>query len=305
MAIVEERALLATREIPLDARHGLARMLPRLAMEAAGLLQSCSLRKADCLGVSLSLPSLVDFAAGRIVSANDKYPDAVDLDLQAWCEDAFGLSLVIENDARAALLGESFCGAAEGAMDVLMLTLGTGIGSAVLVGGKPFRTTQAQGGNLGGHIPVAVRGRRCTCGAIGCMEAEASSWALPLIAAEWPGFSRSALARAPRIDFEALFDCAQAKDEVAGEIVEHCLRVWSVGVVGLVHAYGPELVVLGGGVMHNADAILPALSAYVDRHAWTPSGAVRIVPARLGNHAPLHAAIPLLQDFLRGAGDEQ
>ena len=298
IAVVQDRRLLAVNDVALDALEGLGPLLPRLREETLALLRGCSLQTLDCLGVSLSLPSLVDFRQGRVVSANDKYPDAVTTDLRAWSEQAFQLPIAIENDARAALMGEHVCGAAEGAADVLMLTLGTGIGSAVLVGGKPFRTAQAQGGNLGGHIPVSLNGRRCTCGAIGCMEAEASSWALPQVVAAWPAIETSRLAGVRPLDFRGLFACANDGDPVAREIVRHCVHVWAVGVVGLVHAYGPELVVLGGGVMQNAAAILPELRAYVHRHAWMPSGAVRIEAATLGNHAPLYAAVPLLEDFL-------
>ncbi len=293
--------LLAVRDIELEATNGLARMLPELRAQALELLAAHSLGPQDCLGVAVSLPSLVEFRSGRIVSTNDKYPDATTLALGDWCRESFGLPLAVENDARAALMGEYTCGAAEGASDVLMLTLGTGIGSAVLVGGRPFRTGQAQGGNLGGHIPVALDGRACTCGAIGCMEAEASSWALPLIVAGWEGVATSSLAKIAVVNFQILFEHARSGDLIAQAIARHCMHVWSVGLVGLIHAYGPELVVLGGGIMRNAAEILPPLEEYVQAHAWTPSGRVRITPALLGNHASLYGAIPLLHEFLHGA----
>lgn len=300
VAIVEDRSLLAVRSINLEATDGLAALLPTLRTAARELLAVCSLETTSCLGVSLSLPSLVDFSAGRVVSCNDKYPDAPELDLQAWCRSTFNLPLAIENDARAALAGEHFCGAAEGASHVLMLTLGTGIGSAMLVDGHPYRTSQSQGGNLGGHIPLAINGRRCTCGAIGCMEAEASTWALPQIVRAWPGIKASPLASAPFVDFRLLIKMAEAGDISARDILSHCIHIWSVGTVGLIHAYGPEIVVFGGGVMKRADLILPTLTEYVHRHAWTPSGPVKIVPAALGNHAALHAAVPLLQNLIHG-----
>lgn len=306
IGLVEDRSLLAVRDIALDATAGLARILPALRAHALELLAAHSLRPEECLGVSVSLPSLVDFASGRIVSTNNKYPDATTIDLRTWCKDSFGLPLAVENDARAALMGEHSCGAAEGASDALMLTLGTGIGAAVLVGGKPFRTGQAQGGNLGGHIPVSLHGRACTCGAIGCMEAEASSWALPLIVAGWNEVDASSLVKIPGVNFEAinfeiLFQHARSGDAIAQAIAQHCIHVWSVGIVGLIHAYGPELIVMGGGIMRNAAEILPPLEAYVHAHAWTPSGRVRITPALLGNYAPLYGAIPLLEDLLPGA----
>ncbi len=297
VAIVYERSLLAVTEIVLNATEGLAALLPRLRRAALDLLDFCALKPSDCLGVAISLPCLVDFRAARIVSTNDKYPDAPSLDLQAWCHSAFSLPLAIENDARAALLGEHYAGAAQGFSDVLMLTLGTGIGAAMLANGTPYRTRQPQGGNLGGHIPVSLHGRPCTCGAIGCMEAEASTWALPSILREWPNAAASSLHATRVLDFATLFQHAREGDAIAKQIAGHCIHVWAAGTVGLVHAYGPELVIFGGGVIKNAELILPTLTEYVHRHAWTPSGAVAVLPAALGSHASLHAAIPLLQEL--------
>ncbi len=300
VAIVQDRTLLAVKDQPVAARPGLSTLLPLIEKTIRELLATCALRPSDCSGLVLTLPSLVDFRSARIVSTNDKYPDACTVDLHGWCATQFGLPLAVENDARAALMGEHFCGAGEGHADVLLLTLGTGIGSALLIDGAPFRTRHVQGGNLGGHIPVALHGRRCTCGAMGCMEAEASSWSLPAIIAEWPQYESSSLCGLADIGFSKLFQHAEAGDLVANEIAGHCIHVWSVGTVGLIHAYGPEMVIFGGGIMGSADRILPSIRSYVTKHAWIPSGPVRIVPAMLGNHAALHGAVPILREFLEG-----
>lgn len=299
-AVVEDSSLLAARDVPVESKQGLAAVLPLIHSTILELVDASSVTLSDCLGLAFSLPSLVDFKRGRIASTNDKYADALSVDLRGWCRNHLGLPLAIENDARAALLGEHLCGAAAGCSDVLLLTIGTGIGSALLIDGRPFRTRSLQGGNLGGHIPVSLNGRQCTCGAIGCMEAEASSWSLPTIVADWPGVDASALNGLASINFKELFLCANAGDAVAQQIIDHCIHVWSVGTVGLVHAYGPERIVFGGSVMSRADRILPHIAAYVNQHAWTPSGEVSIVPAALGNHAALYGAIPMLHEFLQG-----
>lgn len=296
VGVVRENMLLASCHIDVEAAHGLSSILPHLRETALALVQRQELCIADLLGVSLSVPSLVDFYAGRVVSANDKYPDATQIDLQRWSQEAFGLPLVVENDARAALLGEVSAGAARGRKDVLMLTLGTGVGSALLAGGKPFRTAQPQAGNLGGHIPIRLDGRRCSCGAFGCVESEASGWALPLIAREIPAFSESSLAQVSKLDFATVFAHSDAGDAVAMQVIRHCLHVWSMAIVGLVHAYGPQIVVIGGGVAARND-LVPTLSQYVQRYAWAPAGPVEIVVASLGNLAPLHAAVALLEEF--------
>jgi glucokinase len=298
VGIVSEAALLVARDIDVEAAHELASLLPKLRECSLDLLREVKLDVSDCMGISLSLPSLVDFYAGRVVSANNKYPDATNIDLRQWVKETFGLPLVLENDARAALLGEACAGAARGYKDVVMMTLGTGVGSAVLAKGMPFRTAQPQGGNLGGHIPVRLDGRQCSCGAFGCVESEASGWALPLVAQELAGFSESTLAQEPKLDFRAAFAHSDKGDTVAVKLIQHCLHVWSMGAVGLVHTFGPQVIVVGGGVSARAE-VTAAIAEYVQRYAWAPAGPVKVVPAQLGNLAPMYSALPLLDEFAR------
>jgi glucokinase len=193
-----------------------------------------------------------------------------------------------------ALLGEWYGGAAQGCDDVVMVTLGTGVGGAAMIGGRLLRGRHLQAGCMGGHIPARFDGRTCTCGAIGCVEAEASGWALPAICREWPGFAASALSASKTLNFAALFEAARAQDRVAREIRDRCLQVWGAGLVGLVHAYDPEMIVVGGAVMGSAGEIIPALSERVANHSCSPWGTVAGVPARLANHAALLGAVPLL-----------
>jgi len=302
VGVLCEKTLLTACEIPVEATKGLNVLLPRLRNASESLLRKQELEFRDCIGITLSLPSLVDFRSQRIVSANDKYPDAPAIDMHKWAQQTMGLPLVLENDARAALLGEWTAGAAQGCQDVVMLTLGTGVGCAVLANGTPFRTRQPQGGNLGGHIPVRLNGRRCSCGAFGCMESESSGWALPLIAAAMPCFEKSILAREAKLDFATVFTYSDAGDPVASALIEHCVHVWSLGAVGLVHVYGPERIVFGGGVLARAQDLLPRIKAYIAAHAWAPGGAVDVVAAALGNQAPLYASIALLDEFDRVQG---
>jgi glucokinase len=296
LAIIEGEKLLASRAVPLDSAQPLRPALDLFARVIRNLLVELKMNAAECEGVGLGFCGLADARIGRVVSTNKKYEDAPSIDFEAWSQREFGLRFAIENDARMALLGEWHAGAARGCDNIVMITLGTGIGGAAMIEGKLLRGKHAQAGCLGGHLPAKVGGRQCTCGAIGCLEAEASGWALPLMAREWTGFAASPLAQAEQIDFRTVFDLADAGDRVAGEIREYCLKVWAVGAVGLIHAYDPELIVIGGGVMRRAEIILPHIQAYVKARAWTPWGKVKVVAAQLGNDAGLFGAIPLLAE---------
>jgi glucokinase len=178
-----------------------------------------------------------------------------------------------------------------------MVLLGTGIGTAVLLNGKPLRGLRNQAGSLGGHLPVRLHGRRCTCGGIGCAEAEASTWALGMVCREWVDFPQSALAQSGAIDFRALFAAIDAGDRIAKGVFAHCMDVWGALAVGITHAYSPQVIILGGGVLARANDILPGLQARLNRDAWTPGGAVTIKASALGASAALRAAIPLLREI--------
>jgi len=294
--LVEDLTILAHQTLDTDRAKSLSGVLPRIAESFRELIQSRSLTLSDFAGLAVGFAGIVDSRIGQILATNDKYADAKEIDLSAWSRDSFGLPLRIENDARMALLGEFHGGAARGFTNIVMMTLGTGIGGAAMVEGRLLRGKHAQAGCLGGHFTVLFTGRRCNCGAIGCAEAEASGWSLPNIVNDWPGASESALAMRAEIGFKQLFEHAAQRDKVAMAVRDRCLNVWAADAVTLVHAYDPEIVVIGGGVMESAEAIIPYIESYVVEHSWTPWGKVRVRAAELGNNAALVGAIPLLSE---------
>jgi len=102
------------------------------------------------------------------------------------------------------------------------------------------------------------------------------------------------LSRYSNVGFKELFEEAASGDKVAVAIRDRCLNIWAATAVGLVHAYDPEMIVIGGGVMNSADVIIPYLESYVHKYAWTPWGKVQVCAAELGNNAVLMGAVPLL-----------
>jgi glucokinase len=295
--IVRDRDLIARRDLRVSPSN-FRQLLPDLETMVSNALVDAGIGMHECAGIAFGFPGIVDSRNGTVIATNAKFNDAVDIDLPAWARSAFDLPSLVENDARLALLGEQYCGAAEGAEDVVFVALGTGIGAAAMLGGKPLRGRYDQAGCLGGHLPVVLGGRRCTCGNLGCAEAEASTWALPLICQNWDGFEGSKLASAAEIDFACLFSAADEGDRVAKEVLQRCYLVWASLAVALMHAYSPEVLLFGGGVLVRGNDILPPICAHVHRHAWSPRGSVQIKVSALGSAAPLHGAIPLLKELL-------
>ena len=298
-AVVEDRTLVVSERIALRESTNLSCVLPRVSECLKRLLQDCGMQASECSGVAVSFCGIVSPHPAQILSTLGKYVDGPGLDLPLWAKNAFGIPIVIENDARMALLGEWYAGSVQGFEDAVMMTLGTGIGGAAMVGGRLLRGKHFQAGCLGGHLTVAYGGRQCKCGNIGCAEAEASTWALPAICREWPGFESSSLARENVIDFAVLFRHAKAGDRVACEVRDRCLRVWSSCAVSMAHAYSPEVIALGGGVMESASEILPVIEPWVHEHVWSPWGLVQVRRAKLGEKAALLGAVPLLQTILQ------
>jgi glucokinase len=296
IGVVRGDRVLARAIEPAHSKRGLAPRLPVLKAAWLRLLEKAKLRLEDCAGVSVAFPSLVDPATGRVLAEYGKYADAPDLDLRAWARAELGLPLAIENDARMACIGEWRAGAGQGTDNLVMMTLGTGLGTAAIMEGRVVRGRHGQAGVLGGHLTVQCGGRLCSCGNLGCAEAEASTAFLGDMVVRMPAWDFSSLRQAATLNFGLVFRHAAAGDPCAVALRDHSLQVWSSLAVNLIHAYDPELVILGGGIMAHAATILPAVQAHVRQHAHTPWGQVRVVASALADDAALVAGQWLVRE---------
>jgi len=251
-------------------------------------------------GIAVGFPGVVDIVDQRILSTpKGKYEDAVGFDIAAWIHNKLGLDLVLENDARMALIGEWRHGAGRGTSDLVMVTLGSGLGTGVITGGRILRGAHGRGGILGGHITARYGGALCACGNRGCAEAEASTTALDRLITEIPDCASSRL-RNGDFDYRDIVQLAGAGDPCAEQLIEHTLEVWTAFIVNLLHAYDPERVVLGGGISEHHPSLLDALRDSIDlvlaQVTWTPAEPVEIVPSALGDDAALLAAHVLFDE---------
>jgi glucokinase len=294
--IVENGRVLAHDSIPSLSEHGLAPRLPDLAKALRGICRTANMPLEACTGISMSVPSIVDVATGRILAEYGRFRDMPTLDLRAWAAREFDKPMALENDARMACIGEWRSGAGRGCDNMVMITLGTGLGVSAVMEGRLVRGKHGQAGILGGHVTVRYGGHPCGCGNIGCAEAEASTKVLEEFARAHPAFAGSTLSTEPLLDFAAVFRHAAAGDPCALSVRDHSLLVWSSLAVSLIHAYDPEMIVLGGGIMASADVILPAVRTHVHRYAHTPWGKVNVVQTSLGDTAALVAGEWLLEE---------
>lgn len=290
IGLLKSGQLINRSEITAQSASGLETQLPELEKAIDKMLQVNQLSAADVLGIGFSFAGLVDSSKNRILSTNQKYEDAPGIDLVGWAKDRWSWPLFAQNDARMALLGEWQTGAGTSCSDLVMVTIGTGIGSAVLIDGILLKGKHFQAGNLGGHFVVNHHGSVCTCGNIGCVEAEASTWRLPSLLKEHPGFNSSSIKKEEVLDFKALFYHAGIRDKVAMEVLDHCISVWSAGIITMIHAFDPEMIILSGGIMKSSDVFLPILQEKINNLAWTPWGKVKLVEAKFPDSAALYGA---------------
>lgn len=286
VGLVRDGKTIHASSMPANAHEGLAKQLPHVE---AAIRQSCEksgVELSDCAGVGIAFPGIVDPRANRIISSpKDKYDDGATIDLNEWSQRTLGIVARVENDAHAALLGEWQFGAGRGVANFVMVTLGTGIGTSVLIDGRPLRGKHHQAGVLGGHLIVEPNGRKCICGARGCLETQCGSWAIPEIARAEADFATSELSKQPAIDYATIFRLAASGDPLAVRLRDRALNWWSALLVTLIHSFDPERIVIGGGIMRSADLIIPHVQRFIDANAWTPCARVLAMPASLGDDA--------------------
>lgn len=292
IGLLEDQTLLDKRVVSARSIEGIAAHLGLIDQAIEELVNKQG--GVELEGIALAFPGIVDPMAKKVLATNKKYEDASSVDLVAYYKEKWNAPFFMDNDARMAAVGEWKYGAGKGYDDLVMVTLGTGVGTAVVMHGKLMRGKHFQAGCLGGHFVVNFEGRQCSCGNIGCVEAEASSWNIEASARNHPGLAESTLP-SRGIDFHEIFKAAAQGDRVAKELREHCLEVWAAGVISYIHAYDPEIVILGGGILNSADDIIPFIQKKVQQQAWTPWGQVLVKKAAFQNFGGVIGSVHSLQ----------
>ena len=290
LGLVADSLVVAMKVIESCPTRSIAGTVEIIALCFESLCQEAGWLISDCEAMLLALPVIVSPHTNRVTATFGKFDDSVGFEFEHWAQQRLGLRLMLENDARAAVLGEWSHGAGKGVENLVMVTLGTGIGTAVICEGSPLRGRNGMAGILGGHTITHFGGAKCGCGAEGCLEAQISSRAMVDFARGQPDFDSSPLARERVLDYEAISRHAAEGDPLALKIWQRALEGWAALLINLIHGYDPERIVIGGGIMSNSDAILPRLQSIVGRQATQPFGSVEIVSSKLGDSAALLGA---------------
>lgn len=233
-------------------------------------------------GVGIGTPGIVDAAQRTVLGGAENIQGWENISLADEIEAATSLSTRVNNDANLMGLGETRYGAAQGCSDVVFLTIGTGIGGAVIIGGKLFGGYANRGTEIG-HIPLIADGETCACGSVGCLEHYASAAAL---VRRFTERCEKAHLSYSQIDGELIMSLAKQEDPLAVETLrEHCSWLGR-GIAGLINIFSPQKIVLGGGLSEAGEYYISRVRQEAFRHA-IPACSVNteIVQACLGNRA--------------------
>ncbi|HEX6819202.1 MAG TPA: ROK family protein [Ktedonobacterales bacterium] len=299
VGVATRDSLLSVRRMTTDAAGGADDVVKRIAAALRQVQSDLGFADRRLAGVGLSTPGPLDIARGIVHFTGNlhwvNYPVADRLSAELG-----GVRVLIDDDANCAGAGEAAFGAGKGVRDLIYLTLSTGIGGAILIDGHIYRGHQDIAGEVG-HMTVVPDGPACTCGNYGCLEAVASGTAIglrgsqlllqersPALAALVQEYPQAAMA-------ELVFRAARQHDPACTEVIQQVAKYLGIGLANLVQVLNPQMIVLGGGVMHNAELLIPLTVAEMNQHLFKIlRGAVAVVPAKLGDESGLWGALQLI-----------
>ena len=270
-------------------------------------LEAARAARPGVAAAGLGIPCTIDRKRGLAITAVNL--PIVDVPVRDLMKERIGLPVYIDNDANVAAIAEHRFGVARGAQNVVMLTIGTGIGGGLIIGGKVYRGSTGAGAELG-HMVVDLDGPRCqgNCPNHGCIEAVASGTALAREgreAAERAPDSMlgRAVAESGEVTGKTVTDAALAGDETAREVVALIGRRLGVAFSSYANIFEPDVIVVGGGVMAAGDLLLdPARQELRDR-ALPPMNGTPVAAAQLGPEAGMIGAAAMAMIELEEAED--
>ncbi len=255
----------------------------------------------DVKRVGLASPGVIDGENGVVVRWGNYHWE--DRPLAKDLSSAIGIEVRIVNDANAAAYGEYAFGAAKAYKNNILITLGTGVGSGIIIGGKLFEGTAGAGAEAG-HMVIQVGGVPCGCGRRGCFEQYASASALirdtkrAMFEDKESLLWKYAGGDPEKVDGKTAFDAAKAGDPAAQTVIKNYIMYLGEGIVNLVNIFRPEAVIVGGGVCNQGEYLLAPLRKYVAEKLYIGCDIVPLTinRAALGNDAGIYGALALAMD---------
>lgn len=291
--VKKDGSLVCKKSVKTQAEKGFEAIMNAMSGCILSLLRENGISLSDVEGIGIGSPGSINSRDGVVIYTNNIRLE--NAPMAATLRKAIDKPVFVSNDANCAALGESIAGGARGIENVLMITLGTGVGGGVILNGKIFDGYNGTGAELG-HTVIRTGGEKCTCGRRGCWEAYASATAvIRQTKAAIARHPESLMAKATDVSGRTAFEAAKKGDRAGKAVVKRYLNYVAEGIVDMINIFRPEVVLLGGGISHEGDYILKPIQRHINRYSY---GAAYVKPpviklATLGNDAGIIGAAML------------
>ena len=268
-------------------------ILPDVADALKKKMEEKAIRASQLSGIGIGIPAPVD---GDGVVQNTANLGWGYKEVRREMEELTGMKVAAGNDANVAALGEMWLGAGKGHKDLIMVTLGTGVGGGVIVNGQPLTGAHGAGGEIG-HLCVNYEEEEhCGCGKQGCLEQYASATGIARLARKRLAAddTASVLRDKETIDAKAVFDALKEGDRLSEEIVEEFGRYLGYAMANLAAVTDPSVIVIGGGVSKAGSILLGYIEKYFAEKVFFANKETKFVLAKLGNDAGICGAARLI-----------
>jgi glucokinase len=293
-AVTSEGSIMEKQTLATEVDQGVDHVVGRIA-DVIKRLSAALTSNTTIAGIGLGIPGQIDTEKGILINSPN-LPDFNNIDVPARLTSYVNLPIVWDNDANLAALGEFIYGAGKQVSEMMLITLGTGIGSGLILRGEIYHGCKGFGGEFG-HLTINPQGPACNCGSQGCVEAYAGTQGIIRTFREIiQAGTESILQEKINNDLtpKHISDAANKGDKAALETFNRIGFYLGVGLAGVVNLLNPAMIVVGGGIAKAGNLILEPVQKTVKQYSLIgPGKIIQIVPAQLGNTAGLIGAAHL------------
>ena len=295
----QEGAMLSKWEIPTNISDNGSHILPDIAAAIRGYIEENNIAFDSLIGIGIGVPGPV--TPDGIVNKCINLGWGV-FNIEKTLSDLTGLPVKAGNDATVATLGECWVGGGAGCKNMVMATLGTGVGGGIVVDGRVIHGSTGAGGEIGHMVLNRNETERCGCGKRGCVEQYCSATGIVRIAKQFLAAREdaSSLRDLENLTCKDIFDAAAAGDTLAAEILEQVYAYMGEFLANICNVVNPECVVLGGGVSKAGAPLLEGVQRHFGKFVFHAAANVRFALATLGNDAGAYGAFQLVKENYHG-----
>lgn len=295
-AVVDDsKKIIATAKVKTNMPRPAEDIVEDMIKTAEAACKSAGITVDDVDSIGVGSPGAIDPVNGVVCYANNL--GFYNVPMKKMFEERTGKPFYIENDANAAAYGEYIAGAGKGTNDFIAITLGTGVGGGVIIGGKIFAGSNYAGAELG-HTVICIDGEMCTCGRQGCWEAYASATALirqtKQAMIKYPESKMWELCEGKLENVSGItaFNAMREGDEAGKRVVDRYIEYVAIGVANNINIFQPDMLCIGGGISKEGDTLIEPIKAFVkgENYARNIEKKTEIKAAALGNDAGIIGA---------------